>query len=185
MPCLGCCLPFPAPVWQYAHGGDEARIDCLTGTIHTETETSEPGQLCFEITGVNDRTPQLVNNTGLAVFAGGTVTITTVQLGTSHHHHHTPRYTRHHTATVQLGTSHHQHHIPRYTRHHTATVQLSTSHVTTVAYHHRTARYVTLYFPYSSVYRFVISPLQSRSSPPPMIVKSVPHPFSIMKMDTG
>ena len=68
---------------QYTHDGDEARHDCLTGTLHTETESSEPGALCFEIGGVNDRTPRLVNNTGVTVFAGGTAVVTTAQLGTS------------------------------------------------------------------------------------------------------
>ncbi|XP_043210985.1 chondroitin sulfate proteoglycan 4-like [Amphibalanus amphitrite] len=65
---------------QYAHAGDEIREDCLTGAMHTETESSEPGTLCFEIGGVNDRTPRLVNNTGVTVFAGGAAVVTTTQL---------------------------------------------------------------------------------------------------------
>ncbi|KAF0298611.1 Chondroitin sulfate proteoglycan 4 [Amphibalanus amphitrite] len=65
---------------QYAHAGDETREDCLTGAMHTETESSESGTLCFEIGGVNDRTPRLVNNTGVTVFAGGATVVTTTQL---------------------------------------------------------------------------------------------------------
>jgi hypothetical protein len=59
--------------------------DRFTLVARTNTKTSVPAAVNVKIMAVNDETPIIVNNTGIEVWAGGSATIRTDNLGERNH----------------------------------------------------------------------------------------------------
>ena len=75
-------------IFQYIHDGSDSVEDKLVLVARTQgldwpdkDKTSVPATLKIVVDPVNDAIPRLVNNTGLTVWAGSSVTISTSELG--------------------------------------------------------------------------------------------------------
>ncbi|TRY66991.1 hypothetical protein TCAL_11761 [Tigriopus californicus] len=66
---------------EYVHNGNDTLVDEFTLVGRTDSKTSVPAVVHIRIIPVNDETPVLVNNTGLEIFAGATVPISSSNLG--------------------------------------------------------------------------------------------------------
>ena len=80
-------LIFPK-IFQYIHDGSDTVEDKMVLVARTaglewpdKDKTSVPATLKIAINPVNDAIPRLVNNTGLVVWAGSSVTISNAELG--------------------------------------------------------------------------------------------------------
>ena len=74
-------------ILQYVHDGSDTLADSVLVVGRTagvewpdKDRTSVPATLDIIINPVNDATPRLVNNTGLTLWAGSTVNLTSIHL---------------------------------------------------------------------------------------------------------
>ena len=66
---------------QYVHDGNDTLRDHFTIVARTDTKTSVPAVVNVKVIAVNDETPELVNNTGIEVYAGAVAPILSEHLG--------------------------------------------------------------------------------------------------------
>ncbi|CAB0031771.1 unnamed protein product [Trichogramma brassicae] len=65
----------------YKHNGDEAPHECLKMTVTAGEKHSEPFELWFDVTPINDELPVVVNKTRFAVWRGGSAVLSNSVLG--------------------------------------------------------------------------------------------------------